>query len=125
MNFLDLIWLIPLFPLFGALLMLLFGSMLDPQPASAVAMAPGVEHTHDEHDHHHGHSHGHDHGHDHAHDHHHHSSPLKVLVSLICPGMVLISFLLSVGAVWQLTEKPGRIHQVDPIHLARRACRST
>jgi NADH-quinone oxidoreductase subunit L len=30
-----------------------------------------------------------------------------VLVSLICPGMVLISFLLSVGAVWQLTDKPG------------------
>ena len=43
---------------------------------------------------------------------HHHGSPLKVLVSLICPGMVLISFLLSVGAVWQLTEQPGRVHEV-------------
>jgi len=105
-NFLDLIWLIPLFPLCGALLMLLFGRMLDPQPASAVAVAPGVEHTHDEHDHHHGHGHSHDHDHDHGHHHHPHA-PLKFLVSLICPGMVLISFLLSVGAVWQLTEKPA------------------
>ena len=111
MNFLDLIWLIPLFPLCGALLMLLFGRMLDPQPASAVAVAPGVEHTHDEHDHHHGHGHSHDHDHDHGHHHHPHA-PLKFLVSLICPGMVLISFLLSVGAVWQLTEKPGRVHQL-------------
>jgi NADH-quinone oxidoreductase subunit L len=103
MNFLDLIWLIPLFPLCGALLMLLFGRLLDPQPASAVAVAAGVEHTHDEHDHHHEHGHSHSHG-------HHHASPLKVLVSLICPGMVLISLLLSIGAVWQLTDRPGRIY---------------
>ena len=117
MNFLPLIWLIPLFPLCGALLMLLFGRLLDPQPVSEVAVAPGVEHTHDEHEHHHdhGHSHSHDphHDHGHSHDHgHHHGSPLKVLVSLICPGMVLISFLLSVGAVWQLTDKPGRVYQL-------------
>jgi NADH-quinone oxidoreductase subunit L len=115
LNFLDLIWLIPLFPLAGALLMLLFGRMLDPQPASAVAVAPGVEHTHDEHDHHHGHS--HDHGHSHSHDHehahdHHHGSPLKFLVNLICPGMVLISFILSAGAVWQLSQQTQRVHQV-------------
>ena len=43
MNFLETIWLIPLFPLFGAALMLLFGKKLDPQPASEVAVAPGVE----------------------------------------------------------------------------------
>jgi len=110
-NFLDLIWLIPLFPLFGALLMLLFGKLLDPQPASDVAVAPGVEHIHDEHDHHH------DHGHSHSHDHdRHRHSPLKVLVSLICPGMVLISFLLSVGAVWRLTEKPGRVFEIVKFH---------
>ena len=30
MNFLDQIWLIPLFPLLGAALMLLFGKKLDP-----------------------------------------------------------------------------------------------
>jgi NADH-quinone oxidoreductase subunit L len=115
LNFLDLIWLIPLFPLFGALLMLLFGRMLDPQPASEVAVAPGVEHTHDEHDRHHDHGHSHSHDHDHEHDHghhHHHHSPLKVLISLICPGMVLISFLLSVGAVWRLTDYPGRVYEL-------------
>jgi len=120
LNFLDLIWLIPLFPLCGALLMLLFGKMLDPQPASEVAVAPGVEHTHDEHDHHH-HGHDHDHGHDHQ-----HGSPLKVLVSLICVGMVLISFLLSAGAVWQLAQQTVRVHEVIkftwlaglPFHMA-------
>ena len=34
MNFLDQIWLIPLFPLAGATLMLVFGRVLDPQAAS-------------------------------------------------------------------------------------------
>ena len=53
MNFLDLIWLIPLFPLFGAAMMLLFGKKLDPQPASEVAVAAGVEPIFE---------HGHDHG---------------------------------------------------------------
>jgi NADH-quinone oxidoreductase subunit L len=122
-NFLDLIWLIPLFPLAGAALMLFFGKRLDPQPASAVAVAPGVEavphdhghgHTHS-HSHDHGHDHSHDHGHDHAHDHthdHHHGSPLKWLIDVICPGMVLLSFLLSVGAVWQLSQTAERSHQV-------------
>jgi NADH-quinone oxidoreductase subunit L len=112
MNSLDLIWLIPLFPLCGALLMLLFGRMLDPQPASEVAVAAGVEHIPDEHAHGHGHGHTHTHDPGHAHDHHHHKSPLKVLVNLICPGTVLISFLLSVGAVWQLTGTPGRVREL-------------
>ena len=65
MNFLDSIWLIPLFPLAGAAIMLLWGSKLDPQAPSEVAEAPGLEHTHDDH----GHSHDHDHGHSHDHDH--------------------------------------------------------
>src|SRR5262252_2740385 len=103
MNFLDYIWLIPLFPLCGAALMLLFGKRLDPQPPSTVAIAPGVEHVHDDHDHghshsHNGHSHSHSHDHGHSHDHAHehpHASPLKTLVSLICPGMVLLSFIFS------------------------------
>jgi NADH-quinone oxidoreductase subunit L len=134
-NFLDLIWLIPLFPLAGALLMLLIGKRLDPQPASAVAVVPGVEpvyehgHEHPHHGHDHTHDHGdahaHDHGHDHDHGHHSHS-PLKFLVSLICPGMVLLSFLLSAGAVWQLAQNTERIHQVVqftwiaglPFHMA-------
>src|SRR6266852_6125014 len=78
MNFLDQIWLIPLFPLLGAIVMLLLGNKFDPQPPSEVAIAPGLEHTHDEHDHGqvhahgadagHGHAHSHDHGHGHSHD---------------------------------------------------------
>ncbi|HTP33202.1 MAG TPA: NADH-quinone oxidoreductase subunit L [Candidatus Acidoferrales bacterium] len=127
MNFLDQIWLIPLFPLFGAVLMLLFGKKLDPQPASEVAVAPGVEpiyehgaggqgsgvgeHHHHHHDHDHVHDHSHDHGHDHAHD-HHHGSGTKFLIKLLCPGMVLLSFIFSVGAVWQLSEQTHKIHEV-------------
>ncbi|MBI4480835.1 MAG: NADH-quinone oxidoreductase subunit L [Acidobacteria bacterium] len=61
MNFLDLIWTIPLFPAAGAVIMLLVGKKLP-----------------------------------------------NALVSLICPGMVAISFLLSVGAVWQLAGLPER-----------------
>ena len=136
MNFLDQIWLIPLFPLLGAIVMLLVGKKLDPQPPSEVAVAPGLEHTHDEHDH--GHSHGghdahsHDHGHshshddDHGHEHRHHHGALRWLVSLFCPGMVLLSFIFSAGAVLQLSQTPERIHQVIqftwlaglPFHMA-------
>jgi NADH-quinone oxidoreductase subunit L len=127
MNFLDQIWLIPLFPLVGAMVMLLLGKKFDPQPPSGVAIAPGLEHTHDEHDH--GHSHDHDHGHthddDHGHEHHHHGA-LRGLVSLFCPGMVLLSFIFSAGAVLQLSQAPERIHQVIqftwlaglPFHMA-------
>jgi NADH-quinone oxidoreductase subunit L len=59
MNFLDLIWMIPLFPAAGAVAMLLIGKKLP-----------------------------------------------KSLVSLICPGMVAVSFLMAVGAVWQLASVP-------------------
>ena len=55
MNFLESIWLIPLFPATGALLMLLLGRKLP-----------------------------------------------KAAVSLLCPGLVLVSFLFSLGAVIQL-----------------------
>ena len=129
MNFLDNIWLIPLFPLLGAALMLLFGKKLDPQPASDVAVAPGVEAVQDDH---HGHSHNghgqsHGHSHDHGHDHGHgHGSPLKTLIKLICPGMVLLSFIFSAGAVFELAGKEERVHQVIkftwlagmPFHMA-------
>ena len=119
MNFLDQIWLIPLFPLFGAALMLLLGKKLDPQPASEVAVAPGVEPVPDEHGHGHAAG-GSGHGHGHAH------SPLKKLINFICPGMVLLSFIFSAGAVWQLAQTPGRVHQLVqftwiaglPFHMA-------
>lgn len=117
MNFLDQIWLIPLFPLLGALLMLLFGKMLDPQPVSEVAIAPGVEPVSE-----HGGT-----GFSRSESHHHHPhSPLKFLINLICPGMVLLSFIFSVGAVWQLSGLPHRVHQIIqftwiaglPFHMA-------
>jgi NADH-quinone oxidoreductase subunit L len=74
-NFLDAVWLIPLFPLAGALVMLLAGRKLDPQGR--------------------------------------HDAPRsKALVSLLCPGTVLVSFLFSLGAVWQLAGRPARTHQV-------------
>jgi len=128
-NFLDQIWLIPLFPLAGAALMLFFGKLLDPQPPSEVAVAAGVEPVEDEHGHGGGHSHhasAHGHGHDAGHGHGHHSSPTKFLVKLICPGMVLLSFIFSVGAVWQLSGLANRSHQVIlytwlagmPFHMA-------
>jgi NADH-quinone oxidoreductase subunit L len=120
-NFLDLIWLIPLFPLGGAALMLFFGKLLDPQPVSDVAIAPGVEPVAD--------SHGHGSAHDAPAAHsggHHPASPLKKLVNVICPGMVLLSFLFSCGAVAQLASKAGHVHQVInftwmaglPFHMA-------
>jgi len=124
-NFLETIWLIPLFPLLGAALMLLFGKILDPQAKSDVAVAPGVEpifeHGHDHgHDHDHGHAHDHGHDHDHvdrpgglSHQHgQHHHSPLKFLIDLICPGMILLSFLFSAGAVWQLAQQAHRVREV-------------
>ena len=122
MNFLDQIWLIPLFPLLGAALMLLLGKKLDPQPASEVAIAPGVEPVDDGHGGH-VHAHGHEHNHDHG---HHHSSPLKKLINIICPGMVLLSFIFSVGAVWQLAQQNNRVHEIIqftwiaglPFHMA-------
>jgi len=125
-NFLDQIWLIPLFPLFGAALMLLLGKKLDPQPVSEVAIAPGVEpiyeHGHGHAPHHgdHGDSHGDAHGHGHAH------GKLRSLVNIICPGMVLLSFIFSAGAVWELAQQTVRIKEVVqftwlagmPFHMA-------
>ena len=133
MNFLDQIWLIPLFPLFGAALMLLLGKKLDPQPVSEVAIAPGVEPIYDEHhhhehhhDHHHDQGHAHDHAQEHGHGGRHAASPLKKLINIICPGMVLLSFIFSAVAVWQLAQQPVRVHQVIkftwiaglPFHMA-------
>ncbi len=79
MNFLDLIWLIPLFPLAGAAIMLLIGRKLDPQ---------------------------------HVGGEHHHAPPSKFVISLLCPGTVLVSFLLSLAATIQLAGLPEKVHQV-------------
>jgi len=93
--------------------MLLMGSKLDPQPESDVAVAPGVEpvweHGHGD-DHPHRHAHHDSHGHD-AHG-HHHQPPFKFLVSLICPGLILVALIFSIGAVWQLAQQTNREHEV-------------
>ncbi|HWB87061.1 MAG TPA: NADH-quinone oxidoreductase subunit L [Bryobacteraceae bacterium] len=107
MNFLDRIWLIPLFPLFGAALMLAIGKWLDPQPASDVALAPEVAPPA-----------GGAHGHVHA--------PQRFLVNVIAVGAVLLSFLFSCGAAWQLSQQTEKVHQVIqftwlaglPFHMA-------
>ncbi|MEN6602000.1 MAG: NADH-quinone oxidoreductase subunit L [Bryobacteraceae bacterium] len=96
MNFLDLIWLIPLFPLAGAAAMLLIGRWLDPQ---------------------------------HAGGDHRLSPPSKAVISLLCPGTVLASFLLSLAATIQLSALPEKVHQVIqftwlsgmPFHMANGA----
>jgi len=119
MNFLELIWLIPLFPLIGAIVMLLVGKRLDPQPPSEFAAAPGVTPVAGGHGHHHDphastdaviqsdeHAHG-------AHGHMAHRSPAsKMLISLLCPGMVLLSFFFSGMAVIQLGSLPEKVHEV-------------
>src|ERR1035438_6868440 len=56
----------------------------------------------------------------------HAASPLKWLIDFICPGMVLLSFVFSLGAVWQLRQLPVRMHEVIqftwvaglPFHMA-------
>ncbi|WP_321472829.1 NADH-quinone oxidoreductase subunit L [uncultured Paludibaculum sp.] len=65
MNFLDLIWLIPILPLCGAAIMLFWGRYLS-----------------------------------------------KAAIRIISPGAVLLSLILSVGAVLQLSALPERVHQV-------------
>jgi NADH-quinone oxidoreductase subunit L len=131
MNFLDAIWLIPLFPLFGAIVMLLVGRRLDPQPVSPVAVSPDMVEAPDD-----GHGHSHhpagagDHrptvGHEHAAG---HGPASRTLISIFCPGMVLLSLIFSLGAVMQLAGEAERVHQVIqfswiaglPFHMANGA----
>jgi len=84
--FLDSIWLIPLFPLAGALLMLLWGRRLDPQHPQEGGGEHGGGHES------------------------HEPAPGRRLISWICPGTVLLSFLFSLGAVAQLPS--GGRHEV-------------
>ena len=103
MNFLDAIWLIPLFPLLGAVVMLVLGRRLDPQPvspdalsdevAAEVAAAGGAGGENEQ-------------GHD------HHFAASRKWISLFCPGMVLLSLIFSIGAVAQLAVSPEKVHEV-------------
>ena len=87
MFFLDSIWLIPMFPLLGAVLMVLFGRRLDPQHP----LGPPE---------------------DDAHAAHVAPSPGRKLIDLLCPGMVLLSFLFTVGAIIQLQGVDGHRYEV-------------
>lgn len=95
MSFLELIWLIPLAPLAGAVLMLALGRLLDPQPPSEVAVAPGVVPAPAAHE-----------------TGHHRRSAARSVISLLCPGTVLVSLILSLGAVSELASLPGRTYEV-------------
>lgn len=99
MNFLELIWLIPLMPLAGAALMLALGRLLDPQPPSQVAVAPGLAPVPAAH------------GAPGA-AHHHGRTAARTVISLLCPGTVLVSLVLSLGAVIQLASLPGRTYEI-------------
>ena len=103
MNFLDAIWLIPLFPLLGAVVMLVLGRRLDPQPVSPDALsdelaaevaAAGEAAGESEH------------------GHGHHFAASRKWISLFCPGMVLLSLIFSIGAVAQLAVSPEKVHEV-------------
>jgi len=95
MNFfLNSIWLIRCFAV-RRLVMLLLGRKFDPQGPSTVAVAPGVEDAPAPHD-----------------LSHHASSKARIAVSLLCPGMALVSFIFSLFAVLELAAKPERVHQI-------------
>jgi len=98
MNFLDLIWLIPLFPLAGAAVMLFLGRALDPQGESGLALSSALAAAHDD-------SNGGGHGHPHF-------ASTRRLIAYICPGAVLLSLLFSIGAVAQLASLDKRSHEV-------------
>jgi len=93
--------------------MLLAGKLLDPQPVSVhvpVGQVPDLP----------------SHGQGQVGTYPTRTLHLKFLVSLLCPGMVLVSFIFSVGAVWQLSQTAGRVHQLVqftwlaglPFHMA-------
>jgi len=89
--FLRNIWLIPLFPLLGAVVMLLVGRGLDPQ------RRPG-----------HGPGHGSEAGGREA-------SGGRGLISLLCPGMVGVAFVFSLGAVIELAGRAPADRRVEVI----------
>ena len=89
MFFLDSIWLIPMFPLLGAAVMLLFGRRLEPQHDQG---PPADDHG------------GHGGGHE--------RPAGRTLVNILCPGMVLLSFLFALGAIFQLQSVEGHSYEV-------------
>jgi NADH-quinone oxidoreductase subunit L len=108
MFFLEHIWIIPLLPAFGAAMMFFFGRKLSGiEPPKRTGGSHGA-HDHDED------AHGEDldsHGsavaHDAdaaGHDAHAGAHELHTWTNVICVGVVVLSFLFSVGAVWQFVH---------------------
>ena len=89
MFFLDSIWLIPMFPLLGAALMLLLGRRFDPQHPLGPAEDDGKPSRHV-------------------------PGPAfgRRLIDIVCPGMVLLSFVFSLFAIIQLQGIEGHRYEV-------------
>ena len=90
--FLESIWLIPMFPLLGAAVMLLFGRMLDRQHPLGPPEGDAVG--------------------GHADGEHQAPSNGRKLIDILCPGMVLLSFVFAVGAILQLQGVDGHRYEV-------------
>ncbi len=112
MNALDLIWMIPLFPLLGAMLMLVIGRRLDPQGVSPHALSDALRAELAARDS--GRADHHEHAPHQAHDHddHPHAPGSRNLVGIVCAGCVLLSLLLSIAATLQLAGISPRSHEV-------------
>ncbi len=114
MFFLEHIWIIPLLPAFGAVMMFFFGRKLSGIPPKPRYNPHDVHDVHDEspavthHDVHAAHGVADSHGHE-SHVHERHS-----WVSAICVGVVVVAFLFSVGAVWQYTQTWTAAHPGQP-----------
>jgi NADH-quinone oxidoreductase subunit L len=114
MFFLEHIWIIPLFPAFGAAMMFFCGRMVSgvaPKPRASSGVAAAAHGHHDEPADLHAaalpcDSHGHDGAHA-AHERH-------AWVNVICVGVVVLAFLFSVGAVWQYTHAWTAAHPGQP-----------
>jgi len=109
MFFLEHIWIIPLLPSFGAAMMFFFGRKLSGiEPSKRTGSSHGA-HDVDAHSAHDDDAHGAHapadadaaHG---SHDAHHGPPEIHTWVNVICVGVVVLAFLFSAGAVWQLVH---------------------
>ena len=119
MFFLENIWVVPLLPLLGAATMFFFGRTWLSSSAHQVPAGAG-HHDHDDAggpspaDTHHDTHAAHGPADDHAHAEHAHPAPErlpKAFVNGVCVGVVVLAFLWSVGAVWQLSGYMAATHK--------------
>jgi NADH-quinone oxidoreductase subunit L len=117
MFFLEHIWIIPLFPAFGAVMMFFFGRKLSGiKPPVRVAGGHGA-HDPDPHGpspavtHHDPHA---AHGPSDSHDAHHGVHEEHAWVNAVCVGVVVLAFIFACGAVWQYSNWAQGPHQGQP-----------